>query len=89
MLHVFHFVWVRAWIFPLIPKTCQCLLFQTQLYDINARFPNFHYRGVLRFTDWSKFSVNGITIDPGPVLGEPIPFARSVLMVCRVLHAQM
>jgi hypothetical protein len=24
-------------------------------------------------TAWSKLSVNGITIDPGPVLGEPIP----------------
>jgi hypothetical protein len=34
---------------------------------------NFHHRGVPRFTTWSKFSVNGIVIDPGPVLGEPIP----------------
>jgi hypothetical protein len=45
-----------------------------RLYNINnARFPNFHHCGVPRFTAWSKFSMNGITIDPRPVLGEPIP----------------
>jgi hypothetical protein len=62
MLHVFHIVRVRAWIFPLIPKACQYLLFQTSIIAA--------YRGLLLR---SKFSMNGITIDPRPVLGEPIP----------------
>src|SRR5271155_1720122 len=50
-------------------------------FDINARFPNFHHCGVPRFAAWSKFSVNGITIDPRPVLGEPIPQGCLYLLV--------
>src|SRR5271155_1763833 len=50
-------------------------------FDINARFPNFHHCGVPRFAAWSKFSANGITIDPRPVLGEPIPQGCLYLLV--------
>ncbi len=48
---------------------------------IDTRFPNFHHRGMPRLTAWSKFSVNGVAVDPGPMLGEPILESRLDLLV--------
>jgi hypothetical protein len=56
------------------PRRRRCLLLLLDLMiSTTHAFQNFHHCGVPRFTTWSKFSVNGITVDPGPVFGEPIP----------------